>query len=201
MSFKKEGSTVGPIPKGSMRKARAWLSIKARGRRPFCFLLERTCLLSAAYGRGSCGPHSQKHTVRSRPQKAGRMSQGAADRCRDLRDLVEAQREVRLRDPVDVTDFGARQAPRSEGPSLPIEPCDGNLSSARCVPEYSLVGQQDMGNSEIMIMDRGIADAGAMDEGALPGLRSGLLNRRSFLFGSAVGLGALGWPVARRPTT
>ena len=75
--------------------------------------------------------HFQKHTVRSRPQKAGRMSQGAADRCRDLRYLVEAQREVRLRDPVDVTDFGAWQAPRSEGPSLPIEPCDGNLSSAR----------------------------------------------------------------------
>jgi lipoprotein-anchoring transpeptidase ErfK/SrfK len=49
-----------------------------------------------------------------------------------------------------------------------------------------------MGNSSIMIMDRGIADAGAMGEGALPGLRSGLLNRRSFLFGSAVGLGALG---------
>ena len=60
------------------------------------------------------------------------------------------------------------------------------------MPEYSLVAQQDMGNSEIMIMDRGIADAGEMDEGALPGLRSGLLNRRSFLFGSAVGLGALG---------
>jgi lipoprotein-anchoring transpeptidase ErfK/SrfK len=43
-----------------------------------------------------------------------------------------------------------------------------------------------------MIMDRGIADVGEMDEGALRGLRSGLLNRRSFLFGSAVGLGALG---------
>jgi lipoprotein-anchoring transpeptidase ErfK/SrfK len=43
-----------------------------------------------------------------------------------------------------------------------------------------------------MIMDHEIADAGAMDEGVLPGLRSGLLNRRLFLFGSAVGLGALG---------
>jgi lipoprotein-anchoring transpeptidase ErfK/SrfK len=42
-----------------------------------------------------------------------------------------------------------------------------------------------------MIMDRRIADAAAMDEGVLPGLRSGLLNRRSFLFGSAAGLGAL----------
>jgi lipoprotein-anchoring transpeptidase ErfK/SrfK len=42
-----------------------------------------------------------------------------------------------------------------------------------------------------MIMNRGIADAGAMDEGAPPKLRSGLLNRRSFLFGSAAGLGAL----------
>ena len=41
-------------------------------------------------------------------------------------------------------------------------------------------------------MDRGIADAGEMGEGALLGLRSGLLNRRSFLLGSAVGLGALG---------
>jgi len=43
-----------------------------------------------------------------------------------------------------------------------------------------------------MIMDGGIVDAGAIDEGAPPGLRSGLLSRRSFLFGSAVGLGALG---------
>ena len=42
------------------------------------------------------------------------------------------------------------------------------------------------------MMDRGIADAGEMAEGTLPGLRSGLLNRRSFLVGSAVGLGALG---------
>jgi hypothetical protein len=97
---------------------------------------------------------------------------------------------------VDVTDFGAWQAPRSEGPSLAIEPCDGNLSSAKTfsgfVPECSLVGRQDMGNSKIMIMDDGIADAGERNEGALLGLRSGRLNRRSFLFGSAVGLGALG---------
>jgi lipoprotein-anchoring transpeptidase ErfK/SrfK len=50
----------------------------------------------------------------------------------------------------------------------------------------------DKGKSEIMIMDRGIADAGAMGEGALPGLRSRLLNRRAFLFGSAAGLAALG---------
>ena len=60
------------------------------------------------------------------------------------------------------------------------------------MPDESLVRQKDMGNSDIMIMDRGIADAGAADEDALPGLRSGLLNRRSFLFGSAVSLGALG---------
>jgi len=97
---------------------------------------------------------------------------------------------------VDVTDFGAWQAPRSEGPNLPIEPCDGNLSSAKTfsgfMPEYSLAGQQDMGNSKIMIIDDGIADAGERNEGALLGLRSGRLNRRSFLFGSAVGLGALG---------
>jgi lipoprotein-anchoring transpeptidase ErfK/SrfK len=49
-----------------------------------------------------------------------------------------------------------------------------------------------MGNSKIMIMDGGIADDGDRDVAARVGLRSGLLNRRSFLFGSAVGLGALG---------
>jgi lipoprotein-anchoring transpeptidase ErfK/SrfK len=42
-----------------------------------------------------------------------------------------------------------------------------------------------------MIMDLGIADAVEKDKGVLPGLRSGVLNRRSFLFGSAAGLGAL----------
>jgi lipoprotein-anchoring transpeptidase ErfK/SrfK len=57
---------------------------------------------------------------------------------------------------------------------------------------YSLVGQRDMGNSKIMVAGDGIADPGEMDEGARPGLRSGLLDRRSFLFGSAVSLGALG---------
>jgi lipoprotein-anchoring transpeptidase ErfK/SrfK len=49
-----------------------------------------------------------------------------------------------------------------------------------------------MGNSKIMIIDDGIADAGEMDEGVRVGLGSGHLNRRSFLFASAVGLGALG---------
>jgi lipoprotein-anchoring transpeptidase ErfK/SrfK len=43
-----------------------------------------------------------------------------------------------------------------------------------------------------MIMDRGMADVGEIDERTLPQLRLGLLNRRSFLLGSAVGLGALG---------
>ena len=43
-----------------------------------------------------------------------------------------------------------------------------------------------------MITESGIADGGEMDEVARLGLRSGLLNRRSFLVGSAVGLGALG---------
>ncbi|WP_457796296.1 L,D-transpeptidase [Methylocystis sp. S23] len=43
-----------------------------------------------------------------------------------------------------------------------------------------------------MIMDDGIADAGGRNEEALLGLRSGRLNRRSFLFGSAAGFGALG---------
>ena len=49
-----------------------------------------------------------------------------------------------------------------------------------------------MRNSKIMIMDGGIADAGEMDEGTRRGFRAGLLDRRSFLFGSAAGLGALG---------
>ncbi|MCC3244421.1 L,D-transpeptidase [Methylocystis sp. WRRC1] len=43
-----------------------------------------------------------------------------------------------------------------------------------------------------MIMGDGIADTGERIEGALPGLQSGRLNRRSFLSGSAAGLGALG---------
>ena len=42
-----------------------------------------------------------------------------------------------------------------------------------------------------MIKDDRIADAGEMDEAARLGLRSGLLNRRSFLLGSAAGFGAL----------
>src|SRR4051812_20248846 len=52
--------------------------------------------------------------------------------------------------------------------------------------------QRDMGNLQIMIMDGRIADGGEIDETARLGLRPGLLNRRSFLFGSAIGLGALG---------
>ncbi len=47
--------------------------------------------------------------------------------------------------------------------------------------------QRDKGNSEIMLMDRGIADAGAMGDH-----RSRLVNRRAFLLGSAAGLAALG---------
>ena len=43
-----------------------------------------------------------------------------------------------------------------------------------------------------MIMDGENADAGEIDQVATLGLRPGLLNRRSFLFGSAVGLGTLG---------
>ncbi len=43
-----------------------------------------------------------------------------------------------------------------------------------------------------MIMDDGIADAGERNEGALLGLLSGRLSRRSFLSGSAASLGALG---------
>jgi len=61
------------------------------------------------------------------------------------------------------------------------------------MPEHSLVGRgKDMGNSKTMIMDGEIADAGETDDAALSGLRSEHLNRRSFLFGSAVSLGVLG---------
>jgi lipoprotein-anchoring transpeptidase ErfK/SrfK len=54
------------------------------------------------------------------------------------------------------------------------------------------VGQREMGKLKNMIIDGGIADAGAIDKAARPRLRSGLFNRRSFLFGSAAALGALG---------
>jgi lipoprotein-anchoring transpeptidase ErfK/SrfK len=60
----------------------------------------------------------------------------------------------------------------------------------RFMPKNSLVGQTNMENSKIM--DHGIADGGERSEGALPKLGSGLLTRRSFLSGSAAGLGALG---------
>lgn len=60
------------------------------------------------------------------------------------------------------------------------------------MPEFSLVGPQNMGNSKIMIIDDGIADVGESHEGARLELRSGRLNRRSFLVGSAVSVGALG---------
>jgi len=90
----------------------------------------------------------------------------------------------------------AWRAPRSEGASLPIEPCDGNFSSAKTfggsTPVYAPAGRQDMESSKIMIMDDRIGDAAEGNGGALRGLRSGRLNRRSFLFGSAAGLGALG---------
>ena len=64
------------------------------------------------------------------------------------------------------------------------------------MPEYCLVGQQDKGNGQIMIMDGGNADAGETDEVALLGRRAGLLNRRSFLVGSAAVSARWGWPVA-----
>jgi lipoprotein-anchoring transpeptidase ErfK/SrfK len=59
------------------------------------------------------------------------------------------------------------------------------------MPENSLVERQDMGNSRIMTLDDGIADAGERNEGARLGLQSGRLDRRSFLLGSAAGFGAL----------
>ncbi len=49
-----------------------------------------------------------------------------------------------------------------------------------------------MGNSKFMVMNGESANAGGTDDVALPGLSSELLNRRSFLFGSAVSFGALG---------
>ena len=91
---------------------------------------------------------------------------------------------MRLWDRVDVTDFGAWQAPRSEDLSLQVEPCNGILNSSRC--------SADVRRSIFMIMDGGNADAREIDEVPLLGLRSELLNRRSFLVGSAIGLGALG---------
>jgi lipoprotein-anchoring transpeptidase ErfK/SrfK len=72
---------------------------------------------------------------------------------------------------------------------LPIALCEGNLSSATRSAGVSL---RILGNSKIMITDVRVADAGEIDGAARLELRSGLLNRRSFLFGSAVGLGALG---------
>jgi lipoprotein-anchoring transpeptidase ErfK/SrfK len=49
-----------------------------------------------------------------------------------------------------------------------------------------------MGNSKIMSKDGEIAGAGETGEVARPRLGSGLLNRRSFLFGATVSLSALG---------
>ncbi|BDV39386.1 hypothetical protein DSM21852_26390 [Methylocystis bryophila] len=60
------------------------------------------------------------------------------------------------------------------------------------MPEYSLAGPQDMGSFKIMIMDARIADADEQNEQARLGLCSGHIDRRSFLLGSAAGLGALG---------
>lgn len=99
---------------------------------------------------------------------------------------------------MDVTDFDAWQALRSEGlgPGLPIEPCDGNLKLNKTfsgyMPEHCLVGHQDMGNGPIMIMDNEKTSAGERDKMALLDHRAGLLSRRSFLAGSAASVGALG---------
>jgi lipoprotein-anchoring transpeptidase ErfK/SrfK len=73
--------------------------------------------------------------------------------------------------------MAASQAPRSDGSSLQIERCDGNVQLSKGVQrvysECSMVERQDMRKSKNMIMD-------------------GPLDRRSFLLGSAAGLGALG---------
>jgi lipoprotein-anchoring transpeptidase ErfK/SrfK len=60
------------------------------------------------------------------------------------------------------------------------------------LPAPSPAGRRDLGSFKIMIIDGGIAESGDRDEGVRLGLRAGLLNRRAFLFGSAVSLGALG---------
>lgn len=49
-----------------------------------------------------------------------------------------------------------------------------------------------MGNRKVMSVEGENVAAGEIAEAALPGPRSGTLSRRSFLFGSAAGLGALG---------
>jgi len=55
-----------------------------------------------------------------------------------------------------------------------------------------MVGRQNGGHSASAVKDDGIVDASDTDAGARLGLRSGRLSRRSFLAGSAAGLGALG---------
>jgi lipoprotein-anchoring transpeptidase ErfK/SrfK len=60
------------------------------------------------------------------------------------------------------------------------------------MPEFSLVRWHDMGSAKIMNTDREMTDIGEMDEGISSGLRSVLVNRRTFLRGAAVSLGALG---------
>ena len=84
---------------------------------------------------------------------------------------------------------------RRSTPSMPIEPCDGNLRSARRpagVCRCLLWSATGHGNSKIMIMDVGLPMPARWTRELGLGFGRGCLNRRSFLFGSAVGLGALG---------
>ena len=53
------------------------------------------------------------------------------------------------------------------------------------------VGQQGMGKSEVMMVNAGNLDGGLRNDAAEVGPRSALLDRRSFLFGSAISVGAL----------
>ena len=55
-----------------------------------------------------------------------------------------------------------------------------------------MVGRQNGGHSASAVKDDGIVDASDTVAGARLGLRSGRLSRRSFLAGSAAGLGTLG---------
>jgi lipoprotein-anchoring transpeptidase ErfK/SrfK len=54
-----------------------------------------------------------------------------------------------------------------------------------------LVGQQRTGRSEVMMVNAWNAGDGSREKAAVLGPQSGLLDRRSFLLGSAVSVGAL----------
>jgi len=83
-----------------------------------------------------------------------------------------------------------------QGAGLPTGALGGNLGpntfSAGARRSTVSSGKQDKGSDPIMNTNGKNAGPGAADAVALPGRQSGLLSRRSFLAGSAAGLGALG---------